>query len=99
MLAATLLNRQRLSVTAAALALLFTANTAFALQSEPSNTEAKAAVSPLTYEDTFNLEFVASPQFISNDSVIYSRQSMDIMTDSRRTNLWMVSFLKAINPI
>jgi dipeptidyl aminopeptidase/acylaminoacyl peptidase len=80
-----------LSATAAALALLFTANTAFALQSELSNTEAKAAVSPLTYEDTFNLEFVASPQFISSDTVIYSRQSMDIMTDSRQSRLWQVN--------
>jgi dipeptidyl aminopeptidase/acylaminoacyl peptidase len=91
MLASTLLNRQRLSAPAAALALLFTANTAFALQSEPSNTEAKAAVSPLKYEDTFNLEFVASPQFISSDTVIYSRQSMDIMTDSRQSRLWQVN--------
>lgn len=91
MLASTLLNRQRLSAPAAALALLFTVNTAFALQSEPNNTEAKAAVSPLNYEDTFNLEFVASPQFISNDTVIYSRQSMDIMTDSRQSRLWQVN--------
>jgi len=91
MLASTLLNRQRLSAPAAALALLFTANTAFALQSEPSNTEEKAAVSPLKYEDTFNLEFVASPQFISSDTVIYSRQSMDIMTDSRQSRLWQVN--------
>lgn len=91
MLASTLLNRQRLSAPAAALALLFTVNTAFALQSEPNNTEAKAAVSPLKYEDTFNLEFVASPQFISSDTVIYSRQSMDIMTDSRQSRLWQVN--------
>ena len=91
MIASTLLNRQRLSAPAAALALLFTVNTAFALQSEPNNTEAKAAVSLLKYEDTFNLEFVASPQFISSDTVIYSRQSMDIMTDSRQSRLWQVN--------
>lgn len=91
MLASTLLNRQRLSAPAAALALLFTVNTAFALQSEPSNTETQPAISPLKYEDTFNLEFVASPQFISSDTVIYSRQSMDIMTDSRQSRLWQVN--------
>lgn len=45
----------------------------------------------LTYEDTFNLEFVANPQFIDKDTVIYARQSMDIMTDSRQSRLWQVN--------
>ncbi len=45
----------------------------------------------LTLEDTFNLEFVGSPQFISDDTVIYGRQSMDIMTDSRQSHLWQIN--------
>lgn len=48
----------------------------------PSNT--------LVYDDTFNLEFVANPQFIDEETVIYARQSMDIMTDSRQSRLWQV---------
>jgi len=79
--------RQRRSLTAAALALLFTANTSVALE----NTSEQHSVTPLKFEDTFNLEFVDNPQFISNDTVIYSRQSMDIMTDSRQSRLWQVN--------
>lgn len=45
----------------------------------------------LGYEDTFNLEFVASPQFIDDDRVIYRRQSMDIMTDGRHSQLWQIN--------
>ncbi|MBU2979603.1 S9 family peptidase [Alteromonas sp. C1M14] len=45
----------------------------------------------LSYDDTFNLEFVANPQFIDDDTVIYNRQSMDIMTDSRQSHLWQVN--------
>jgi hypothetical protein len=44
----------------------------------------------LTYNDTFNLEFVSNPQFINDDTVIYSRQSLDIMSDSRQSRLWQV---------
>lgn len=79
--------RQRRSLTAAALTLLFTANTSVALE----NTSEQHSVAPLKFEDTFNLEFVDNPQFISNDTVIYSRQSMDIMTDSRQSRLWQVN--------
>ncbi len=41
--------------------------------------------------DVFNLEIAADPQ-ISPDgkTVIYARRSMDIMTDTARSNLWMV---------
>ncbi|MEG3766508.1 S9 family peptidase [Alteromonas sp. 14N.309.X.WAT.G.H12] len=45
----------------------------------------------LSYEDTFNLEFVANPQFIDDDTVIYRRQSMDIMTDGRHSQLWQIN--------
>ena len=46
----------------------------------------------ISYQDIFNLEYAASPQ-VSNDGtyVIYERRSMDIMTDSTRTNLWQVN--------
>ncbi|MBU3021222.1 S9 family peptidase [Aestuariibacter sp. A3R04] len=47
--------------------------------------------SVLDYSDTFNLEFVANPQFINDDVVVYERQSMDIMTDSRAVRLWQVN--------
>jgi dipeptidyl aminopeptidase/acylaminoacyl peptidase len=46
----------------------------------------------INYQDIFNLEYAASPQ-VSHDGkyVIYERRSMDIMTDSTRTNLWQVN--------
>jgi len=45
----------------------------------------------LQYEDTFNLEFPTSLQFIDDNTVVYVRQSMDIMTDSRQSRLWQVN--------
>jgi acylaminoacyl-peptidase len=47
----------------------------------------------LSIEDIFNLELASDPQ-ISPDGtrVVYVRQFADIMTDQRRSNLWMVSF-------
>ena len=45
----------------------------------------------LDYSDTFNLEFVAKPQFINDEVVVYERQSMDVMTDSRAVRLWQVN--------
>lgn len=84
--------RKKLAITSAALSLLaLNCTTAFALEdagTQPASTE---SVHPLTFEDTFNLEFVASPQFINNDTVVYSRQSMDIMTDGRSSRLWQVN--------
>jgi dipeptidyl aminopeptidase/acylaminoacyl peptidase len=45
----------------------------------------------LAYQDIFNLEFAANPTMMPDGKrVLYERQSMDIMTDSRRTNLWTV---------
>ena len=46
----------------------------------------------INYQDIFNLEYAASPQ-VSHDGeyVIYERRSMDIMSDSTRTNLWQVN--------
>ena len=46
----------------------------------------------LDYQDIFNFEYAANPLVIpSQDKVLYERRSMDIMTDSIRRNLWMVS--------
>jgi dipeptidyl aminopeptidase/acylaminoacyl peptidase len=46
----------------------------------------------INYQDIFNLEYAASPQVSSDGKyVIYERRSMDIMTDSTRTNLWQVN--------
>lgn len=45
----------------------------------------------LEYADIFNLEMATNPVFMPNsETIIYERVSMDIMTDSRRTNLWML---------
>lgn len=48
----------------------------------------------LTYDDTFNVEFVSNPLFINNDTVVYARQSMDVMTDAQQTRLWQVDIKK-----
>ena len=46
----------------------------------------------ITYEDIFNLEYAANPVVMPDGkTVLYERHSMDIMTDSRRINLWTVS--------
>lgn len=45
----------------------------------------------LSFEDTFNLEFPTSPFFINDHTLVYARQSMDIMRDSRRSALWQVN--------
>ncbi|QTH64091.1 S9 family peptidase [Psychrosphaera ytuae] len=46
----------------------------------------------LDYQDIFNFEYAANPLVMpSQDKVVYERRSMDIMTDSIRRNLWMVS--------
>lgn len=48
----------------------------------------------LEYEDTFNLEFPSSPFFLDDETLVYSRQSMDVMTDSRRSRLWQIDTKK-----
>jgi dipeptidyl aminopeptidase/acylaminoacyl peptidase len=62
-----------------------------ALEDTTNSSAGADTINPLNFEDTFNLEFVASPQFINDDTVIYSRQSMDIMTDGRQSRLWQVN--------
>ncbi|TRX54967.1 alpha/beta hydrolase family protein [Thalassomonas sp. M1454] len=54
--------------------------------------QAQESKSVLQYADVFELEYASSP-VISADkkSVIYERRSMDIMSDSTRTNLWQVN--------
>lgn len=46
----------------------------------------------INYEDIFNLEYAANPIVMPDGkTVLYERHSMDIMSDSRRVNLWTVS--------
>jgi dipeptidyl aminopeptidase/acylaminoacyl peptidase len=46
----------------------------------------------ISYQDLFNLEYAANPIVMPDGkTVLYERNSMDIMVDSRRTNLWTVS--------
>lgn len=46
----------------------------------------------LNYQDLFNIEYASNPIVMPNGThVLYERHSMDIMTDSQRTNLWTVS--------
>jgi acylaminoacyl-peptidase len=44
-------------------------------------------------EDVFQLEYASDPQISpKGEHVVYVRNFMDIMTDRRRSNLWMMSF-------
>lgn len=46
----------------------------------------------ISYQDLFNLEYAANPIVMPDGkTVLYERNSMDIMVDARRTNLWTVS--------
>jgi len=46
----------------------------------------------ISYEDLFNIEYAANPIVMPEGKhVLYERHSMDIMSDSQRTNLWTVS--------
>ena len=86
------ITRKRFTLTSAALSLLMlNTNLVAALEDATNSSTGADAINPLNFEDTFNLEFVASPQFINDDTVIYSRQSMDIMTDGRQSRLWQVN--------
>jgi len=92
MLTSRHVSRWRLVKSSIALSLLLSTSSAVnALQDADNTSSPSTSVNPLQYEDTFNLEFVANPQFISDDTVIYSRQSMDIMTDGRQSRLWQVN--------
>ncbi len=61
---------------------LLLASTVFAETTSTSNY--------LEYKDIFNLEYAANPTVLSANTVVYERHSMDIMADTRRTNLWIV---------
>jgi dipeptidyl aminopeptidase/acylaminoacyl peptidase len=46
----------------------------------------------ITYEDIFNIEYASNPIVMPDGkTVLYERNSMDIMVDAQRTNLWTVS--------
>ncbi len=46
----------------------------------------------ISYEDIFNIEYSSNPVIMPDGkTVLYERNSMDIMVDAKRTNLWMVS--------
>lgn len=46
----------------------------------------------ITYEDIFNIEYASNPVVMPDGkTVLYERNSMDIMVDAQRTNLWTVS--------
>ena len=47
----------------------------------------------LSYEDVFNFEMTGDPQISPNgETVVYTRQSNDIMTDRTRSSLWQVNY-------
>ena len=52
---------------------------------------AQTGAPPLDYMDVFELEYASEPQ-VSPDGerVVYMRNSMDVMTDRKRTALWIV---------
>lgn len=46
----------------------------------------------ITYKDLFHLEYAANPVIMPDgERVLYERRSMDVMNDTLRRNLWMVS--------
>ncbi|MBL4639561.1 MAG: S9 family peptidase, partial [Kordiimonadaceae bacterium] len=54
-------------------------------------TAAQGADEKFTATDIFQLEYATSPRIApSGTSVVYERKSMDIMSDSQRTNIWSV---------
>lgn len=83
------MNRQRfLSIAGITLASALVVSHTHGDHSEPSSNDQ----STFSYQDVFNLEYAANPVVIPGDKgVVYERRSMDIMSDSMRRNLWMVS--------
>lgn len=54
--------------------------------------KAQVDKSLITYEDIFNIEYASNPVVMPDGkTVLYERNSMDIMVDAQRTNLWTVS--------
>lgn len=70
--------------------ILGAASTLFAAGSMSLNATEETPSYLLDYDDIFALEYVANPTMLSDDTVVYERVSMDIMTDSKRSNLWTV---------
>jgi len=58
----------------------------------PTAVEAAGGVNLFRAEDVFELEYASGPQ-VSPDGtqIVYERQSNDIMTDSARSNLWIIA--------
>ena len=55
------------------------------------NASADSDSKPLHYDDIFNLEEVNEPQFSPNgQQIVYARVFVDINTDRKYSNLWMV---------
>ncbi|GHF16513.1 acyl-peptide hydrolase [Kordiimonas sediminis] len=53
---------------------------------------ATAETATMDYQDIFNLEYATGAQLAPDGkSVVYERRSMDIMTDSTRSNIWSVT--------
>ncbi|TNE67145.1 MAG: S9 family peptidase [Alphaproteobacteria bacterium] len=51
-----------------------------------------ADATKVDYQDIFDLEYAAAPEVAPDGkSVVYERHSMDIMTDSGRSNIWTVN--------
>jgi dipeptidyl aminopeptidase/acylaminoacyl peptidase len=51
----------------------------------------RAERTPLTAMDVFELELATSPQISADGKrIVYTRESADVMTDKRYSNLWMV---------
>jgi dipeptidyl aminopeptidase/acylaminoacyl peptidase len=57
-----------------------------------SNAAETPSGSKFTYGDVFNLEYATAPRLAPDgQSVVYERRSMDVMTDSMRSNIWRVN--------
>jgi len=57
---------------------------------EPAAASAPAVLEPF---DAFHLEYASDPRIAPDGSrVVYVRNSMDVMTDRRRSSLWIVAF-------
>lgn len=83
------MNRPRfLAIASVTLASAMAVSQPFADHSETLSPDNSA----FNYQDIFSLEYAANPVMIPGDKgVVYERRSMDIMSDSMRRNLWMVS--------
>jgi len=70
---------------------LFGAATMLAI-SVAANSAESTDKSKFSYEDVFNLEFATNARIApSGDYAVYERRSMDIMSDSQRSNIWRVN--------